>query len=170
MRILIALVGNALALLATTIVPGILFKGDLLTLLVAGAIFGLFNLIVRPLAMLVSLPLLILTLGLFYFILNAHPALGGVADHPRLHGGGLRPRAHRQPRADGRELAPGRADQEVGCTRVAMASAISVVPAFPPRSPVSFLPSAQHRVHRLAHAVRGVVLAAGGRASWPRTG
>jgi putative membrane protein len=70
MRILFALVGNALALLATTIVPGILFKGDLLTLLVAGAILGLFNLIVRPLAMLLSLPLLILTLGLFYFILN----------------------------------------------------------------------------------------------------
>ena len=71
MRILFALVGNALALLATQIVPGIFFKGDLLTLLVAGAIFGLFNLIVRPLAMLLSLPLLILTLGLFYFILNA---------------------------------------------------------------------------------------------------
>jgi len=71
MRILFALVGNALALLATTIVPCIRFKGDLLTLLVAGAIFGLFNLIVRPLALLLSLPLLILTLGLFYFILNA---------------------------------------------------------------------------------------------------
>ena len=71
MRILFALVGNALGLLATTIVPGILFTGDLLTLLVAGAILGLFNLIVRPLAMLLSLPLLILTLGLFYFILNA---------------------------------------------------------------------------------------------------
>lgn len=71
MRILFAIVGNALALLATTIVPGILFKGDVLTLLAAGAIFGLFNLIVRPLAMLLSLPLLILTLGLFYFILNA---------------------------------------------------------------------------------------------------
>jgi putative membrane protein len=71
MRILFALVGNALALLATTIVPGIVFRGDLLTLLVAGAILGLFNLIVRPLAMLLSLPLLIVTLGLFYFILNA---------------------------------------------------------------------------------------------------
>ena len=71
MRILFALVGNALALLATTIVPGIVFKGDVLTLLVAGAILGLFNLIVRPLAMLLSLPLLIVTLGLFYFILNA---------------------------------------------------------------------------------------------------
>ena len=71
MRILFALIGNALGLLATTLVTGITFKGDLVTLLVAGLILGAFNLIVRPLAMLVSLPLLILTLGLFYFILNA---------------------------------------------------------------------------------------------------
>ena len=69
MRILFAIIGNALALLATTIVPGILFKGDVLTLLAAGAILGLFNLIVRPLAMLLSLPLLILTLGLFSALL-----------------------------------------------------------------------------------------------------
>ncbi len=70
MRLIFALIGNALALLATTIVPGILFKGDFLTLLAAGAIFGLFNMIVRPIAMLLSLPLMILTLGIFYFILN----------------------------------------------------------------------------------------------------
>ena len=71
MRILFALVGNMLALLATTFVPGIAFRGSFVTLLVAGLILGLFNLIVRPLALLLSLPLLILTLGLFYFILNA---------------------------------------------------------------------------------------------------
>ena len=71
MRILFAIVGNMLALLATTFVPGIVFRGDFVTLLVAGLILGLFNLIVRPLAMLLSLPLLILTLGLFYFVLNA---------------------------------------------------------------------------------------------------
>jgi putative membrane protein len=39
-------------------------------LLVAGAILGLFNFFVRPLALLVSLPVLVLTLGLFYFVLN----------------------------------------------------------------------------------------------------
>jgi len=39
-------------------------------LLVAGAIFGLLNLIVRPIALLLSLPALVLTLGLFYFVLN----------------------------------------------------------------------------------------------------
>ena len=70
MGILVSIVGNALALLATTVVPGISFHGNWLTLLVAGVVFGLFNLIVRPIAMLLSAPLLILTLGLFYFVLN----------------------------------------------------------------------------------------------------
>jgi len=70
MGILLSIVGNALALLATTVVPGITFSGNWVTLLLAGAVFGLFNLIIRPIAMFFSLPLLILTLGLFYFILN----------------------------------------------------------------------------------------------------
>ncbi len=70
MSIVFFIVGNALALLVTTIVPGITFSGSWLQLLVAGGIFGLFNLIVRPLALLLSLPALILTLGLFYFVLN----------------------------------------------------------------------------------------------------
>lgn len=70
MRILLGILGNAVALFATTIVHGITFTGSWLQLIVAGAIFGLFNLIVRPLALLLSLPFLILTLGLFYFVLN----------------------------------------------------------------------------------------------------
>jgi putative membrane protein len=71
MKILLTIVGNALALLATAyFVPGIRFTGDWLQLLVAGAIFGLLNLVVRPIAMLLSLPALVLTLGLFYFVLN----------------------------------------------------------------------------------------------------
>ncbi len=70
MRILLGILGNAVALFATTIVHGITFTGSWLQLIVAGAIFGLFNLIVRPLALLLSLPFLILSLGLFYFVLN----------------------------------------------------------------------------------------------------
>jgi putative membrane protein len=70
MGILLAIVFNAFALWATTFVPGIVFRGNVVTLLLGGAILGLFNLIVRPLAMIISLPLLILTLGLFYFVLN----------------------------------------------------------------------------------------------------
>lgn len=71
MKLLLAIVGNALALLATAaLVPGISFTGNWVTLLLAGVVFGLFNLIVRPIAMFLALPALILTLGLFYFVLN----------------------------------------------------------------------------------------------------
>jgi putative membrane protein len=71
MKLLLTIVGNALALLATAyFVPGIRFTGSWLELLVAGAIFGLLNLIVRPIAVFLSLPALVLTLGLFYFVLN----------------------------------------------------------------------------------------------------
>jgi putative membrane protein len=70
MGILVRILVNAVALYATTFVPGITWHGSLVQLVIAGAILGLFNLIVKPLAMLISLPLLIVTLGLFYFILN----------------------------------------------------------------------------------------------------
>ena len=70
MGIVLAIAFNAVGLWATTFVPGIVFSGNLGTLLVGGAILGLFNLIVRPVALLISLPLLIVTLGLFYFVLN----------------------------------------------------------------------------------------------------
>jgi putative membrane protein len=69
-RILGRVLANAAALMATTVVPGIEFRGGAGALLACGAIFAVFNAIVRPLAWLVSLPLLVLTLGLFYFILN----------------------------------------------------------------------------------------------------
>ena len=70
MGLLVAVIFNAIALVATTIVPGITFTGSILTLLLAGVVFGLFNAIVRPLLVLLSLPFIILTLGLFYLILN----------------------------------------------------------------------------------------------------
>ena len=71
MRILLAILYTAVALYATAlVVPGIRFTGDWVNLVIAGAIFGVFNLIVRPVALLLSLPLLIVTLGLFYFVLN----------------------------------------------------------------------------------------------------
>lgn len=70
MGILIGIVCNAVALYLTTFVPGIAFTGNIVTLFIAGALLGLFNLIVRPVATLIALPLLIITLGLFYFVLN----------------------------------------------------------------------------------------------------
>src|SRR3954469_18386275 len=70
-RALLSVVGNAVALYATALlVPGITLHGGVASLLVAGALFGLFNLIVRPVAVILSIPLLIVTLGLFYFVLS----------------------------------------------------------------------------------------------------
>lgn len=71
MRLVLSIVGNAVALGATTVVSGITFTGTWLQLALAGAIFGLLNFVVRPLAMILSLPALVLSLGLFYFVLNA---------------------------------------------------------------------------------------------------
>ncbi len=71
MKILLGVVANAVALYATTqVVPGIRWTGGLVGLLVAGALFGLLNLVVRPLVMVLSLPFIVLTLGLFYFVVN----------------------------------------------------------------------------------------------------
>ena len=63
---------NAVALgLATRIVDGISFTGDWRLLFVVALIFGVLNALVRPLLTLLTLPLMILTLGLFTFVLNA---------------------------------------------------------------------------------------------------
>lgn len=71
MKLLLTVAVNALTLLATAqFVPGIRFSGNWVELLVAGALFGLLNLIVRPIAVFLSLPALVLSLGLFYFVLN----------------------------------------------------------------------------------------------------
>jgi putative membrane protein len=70
-KILLRIVLNAVALGTTTVVPGITFHGDWLRLLLCGILLGLFNLTVRPIAVFLSFPLLLLSLGLFSFVLNA---------------------------------------------------------------------------------------------------
>jgi putative membrane protein len=75
--ILIRVVVNAVAVwVATLLVGGIEVTadttgGDILTLLAVGALFGLVNAVLKPIALLLSLPLLILTLGLFALVVNA---------------------------------------------------------------------------------------------------
>ena len=68
---------NGLALwIAAWAVPGITFGGGgtgkvIGTVAVVAVIFGLVNSLVRPITKIVTLPLIILTLGLFVFIVNA---------------------------------------------------------------------------------------------------
>jgi putative membrane protein len=65
---------NALALAAAAwLLDGIRLTGQnqVLHLLLVAVIFGVVNLFVRPLVKLLSLPLIILTLGLMIFVINA---------------------------------------------------------------------------------------------------
>lgn len=68
---------NAVALwVAAWAIPGITFGGGsttqvLETVVIVALIFGIVNAFIRPILKLVSLPLIILTLGLFVFIVNA---------------------------------------------------------------------------------------------------
>ena len=56
--------------LATQGSPGVHFDSTA-TLLIAAVLLGLVNAIVRPVAFILTLPVTILTLGLFLFVLNA---------------------------------------------------------------------------------------------------
>src|SRR3954447_19538234 len=56
--------------LATQILPGLYFASAT-TLLVAALLLGIVNAIVRPIAVILTLPLTLLTLGLFLLVVNA---------------------------------------------------------------------------------------------------
>jgi len=70
-RFVIQIVINALAILtAAYLVPGIVFSGSIWKLLVAGLVLGLANVWIKPLLKLISLPLIVVTFGLFTIIIN----------------------------------------------------------------------------------------------------
>jgi putative membrane protein len=71
MAFLIRLIVNAAALwVAIRFVPGISFAGDGVMLLLVALVFGVVNAVIRPLAILFTLPALVLTLGLFTLVIN----------------------------------------------------------------------------------------------------
>lgn len=63
--------GVAALWLATTFVQGVSFTGSLQTLFIAGAVLGFFNAVLKPILNLLTLPLRLLTLGLFSFVVQA---------------------------------------------------------------------------------------------------
>jgi putative membrane protein len=72
MGILLRLLINAIALwIATRIVPGLSFDGPTPMLVVVALVFALVNAIVRPVLKILTFPALILTFGLFIFVINA---------------------------------------------------------------------------------------------------
>lgn len=71
MGFVLRLIVNAAALwVAAQLVPGIVVTG-FTPLLLAALVLGLINAIVRPVLLVLTLPLTLMTLGLFIFILNA---------------------------------------------------------------------------------------------------
>ncbi|RKZ13426.1 phage holin family protein [bacterium] len=61
---------SAVALAVTSwLLPGVHVEG-LLSLLIAAVILGFLNAVVKPLFVILTLPATIITLGLFYFVLN----------------------------------------------------------------------------------------------------
>jgi putative membrane protein len=71
MRALLQIVLNGVAVLvAANLGIGISYTGSLLGLLLVGLVIGLVNLIVKPIVTFFAFPLIVVTLGLFYLVIN----------------------------------------------------------------------------------------------------
>lgn len=72
MRFLIRLLVTAAALwVAVQLVPGIDYQGHWAGFLGVALIFGIVNAVIRPILKVLTCPIIVLTLGLFIFVLNA---------------------------------------------------------------------------------------------------
>lgn len=76
---------------AAWVVPGVQIAGGLVNLAVIAAIFGLINAILGPIIKLLTLPLIILTLGLFALIVNTGLFMLTAAISPALSVDGIWP-------------------------------------------------------------------------------
>lgn len=72
MGLVIKILINAAALwVAVAVVPGLEFNGTILALLAIALVMGVINAVVRPILAVLSLPLILVTLGLFLLVINA---------------------------------------------------------------------------------------------------
>ncbi len=70
-RMILHIISATLGLyLAARIVPGVEFYGTYLSLILIGVVLGLANFFVKPIVKAISLPAIILTLGLFSIVIN----------------------------------------------------------------------------------------------------
>lgn len=71
MSFLVRLLVNAAALwVATRVVPGVDYTGDVLPFLGVALVFGIVNAFIRPAAKVLTFPLIIVTLGIFALVVN----------------------------------------------------------------------------------------------------
>ncbi|MDZ7652772.1 MAG: phage holin family protein [Burkholderiaceae bacterium] len=89
MRILLVWILNAIALwLVTLILPGVQVQ-DALTAFIAAVVLGLVNALVKPVLVILTLPITVLTLGLFLLVINALLFWGVSALLPGFHVSGF---------------------------------------------------------------------------------
>lgn len=72
MGLIIRLAVLAFSLWVTVrLVPGLNFQGDIWSLILIAVVFAVVNTLVKPIVTILSLPAILLTLGLFYLVVNA---------------------------------------------------------------------------------------------------
>ena len=72
MRLILRILINAAALwVAVRFVPGLAYTGTPLMLVCVAIVFGVVNTIVKPIVILLSIPAILLTLGVFLLVINA---------------------------------------------------------------------------------------------------
>lgn len=72
MKLILRVLINAVAIwLTSLLVPNFDFTGGVLELIIVAVIFGLVNALIRPIVKLLTLPINLLTLGLFTLVINA---------------------------------------------------------------------------------------------------
>ncbi len=70
-RALLQIVLNGVGVyVASQLIPGIHYTGSWAYLLIVGLVMGIINLLVKPIVTLFSFPLIVLSLGLFFLVIN----------------------------------------------------------------------------------------------------
>jgi putative membrane protein len=70
-KLLLRIVINAFAIwLAASLISGFNFEGNIISLVIVSIIFGLVNAVIRPIVKFFTLPITLVTLGLFTLVIN----------------------------------------------------------------------------------------------------
>ena len=71
MKLILRIIINAIAIwLTSLILSGFSFGGSIFNLIIVAIIFGLVNAVIRPIVKLLTLPINVVTLGLFTLVIN----------------------------------------------------------------------------------------------------
>jgi putative membrane protein len=71
MKLILRILINAVAIWATSmLLSGLDFSGNALNLILVAVLFGLINAVIRPIVKLLTLPINVMTLGLFTLVIN----------------------------------------------------------------------------------------------------